>query len=100
MTQPPVGCNAAGGDQAFSIWMMVAEPGDSVCRAIDQRLADGAFDRCCEIGHIASVKRASFAGEQTDGRLQSGEREIAARPAFERARQGEAVRVAQAGSPL
>src|SRR6266436_7215814 len=42
MAQLPVGRDAAGGHQAFSIWVMVAEPGNSVCRAIDQRLADGA----------------------------------------------------------
>ena len=100
MAQLPVGRNAAGSDQALSVWVMVAEPSDSVCRSVGQRIADGAFDRRCEVSHIAGVERTSFAGKQPHGRLQSGKREIAALPAFERARQREAVGVAHACSPL
>ena len=100
MAQPPVGRNAAGGDQALSVCVMVAKPGDSIGCSVGQRVADGEFDRCCEVGHIASIERAPLAGEQTHGRLQSGEREIAASPAFERARQSKAVRVTPTCDPL
>src|SRR5262245_12710961 len=80
--------------------MMMAKPGDSVCRSVCQHIADGALDRCCEVSHIARAERAALVGEQTHSRLQSGEREIAAPPALERARQGEAVGVARACGPL
>jgi hypothetical protein len=42
--QTLVGSNAAGGDQAFSVWVIVTEPSDCVCRSIGQRVADSVFD--------------------------------------------------------
>ncbi len=100
VAQPQIGGDPAGGDEAGAFGMVAAKPGNGVCRAIDQRIADRQLDGRGKIGGFLGAER-SLIGDRLPYRgLQPGEREIAPLAPFERPRQRESAGIATARRAL